>query len=127
VPSRAKPRCRPIGAAVLSALPPARASVTDGLIGAELGNLGEADSESRIGRVERAVRRALIANNGQPLLTIHFLEYAYPRVDRYQHWHYKSVYVAAKKFAVNVAGPGRAIVIWVPKPELADLISPKHD
>jgi hypothetical protein len=72
----------------------------------------------RVGKLQRQIRRALIAAD-RPLLTIDLLEYGFPRLDRYRHWHYKSVYRAARKFAVNVAGPGRAIVIWAPNPELA--------
>ena len=81
--------------------------------------------KNRIGRVERAIFRALVTAGDRPLLTINLLEHAYPRVvdDRYRRWHYKSVYRAARKFAVNVAGPGRAFIIWGPKPELAEKIS----
>jgi hypothetical protein len=79
--------------------------------------------KNRVGRIQKQIRRAFIASSGRPLLTIDLLEYGYPRVDHYERWHYVSIYRAASKFAVRVGGPGRAFIIWGPKPELADLVS----
>ena len=81
---------------------------------------------NRVGRIQRQIKRAFIASGGQPLLTIHLLEHGYPRVDHYERWHYVSIYRAASKFAVHVAGPGRAFVIWAPNRELAALLAEMH-
>jgi hypothetical protein len=79
--------------------------------------------KNRIGRVQRRIRRAFIASEGRPLLTIDLLEHAYPRVDRYQRWHYKTIYKSAEKAAERVGGPGRAFIVWGPNRELAERLA----
>ena len=86
---------------------------------------------NRVGRIQRRIARALIASDG-PLLTVDLLEAAYPRVTPpYEHWRYKTIYKSAEKFAVNVAGPRRAFIIWGPNRELAERLaedaSAEHD
>ena len=66
---------------------------------------------NRVGRIQRQIKRAFIAAEGRPLLTIGLLERGYPRVAHYELWHYTSIYRAASKFAVRVGGPGRAFDI----------------
>jgi hypothetical protein len=66
-------------------------------------------AKPREGRVRRAVRRALIAAGGRPLMTRDVLAWAYPRLERFKCWHYKSVYRAAPRYAVK---RGR---VWMPR------------
>jgi hypothetical protein len=63
----------------------------------------------REGRVMRAVRRALIAASGRPLTTRDLLRWAYPKLERFQCWHYWSIYRTAPRYAVK---DGR---YWVPR------------
>jgi hypothetical protein len=39
----------------------------------------------------RQCRRAMIAAGGRPLFTRELLRWAYPRIERFQCWHYWSV------------------------------------
>ena len=57
----------------------------------------------------RAVRRALIAASGRPLTTRDLLRWAYPKLERFQCWHYWSIYRTAPRYAVK---DGR---YWVPR------------
>jgi hypothetical protein len=59
-------------------------------------------SNPREGRIMRACRRALIAAGGQPLMTRDLLRWAYPRVERFQCWHYWSIYRAAPRYAIKI-------------------------
>ena len=61
----------------------------------------------------RACRRALIAAGGRPLMTRDLLRWAYPRVDRFQCWHYKSIYRAAPRYAIKVDR------VWLPRRDMA--------
>jgi hypothetical protein len=61
----------------------------------------------REGRIQRACRRALIAAAG-PLRTRDLLKWAYPGVE-HEFWHYKSIYRAARRYAVNIDR------VWVPR------------
>ena len=87
--------------------------------------------KTRIGRIQKRIRRAFIESNGAPLLSAHLLASCYPRLDCYRPWHYKSVYRAASKFAVRISRPGRAVAIWGPNRELAERLaedaSAEHD
>lgn len=69
-----------------------------------------------VGKVQRGVRRALIASEGAPLRTAGLLRWCYPRLTKFEHKHYRALYHAAPKFAVKLGKDGRAI-IWGPKPE----------
>ena len=79
-------------------------------------------SESRIGRVKRAVRRQFILSDGQPILTRSVLERAYPRLSRFTDWHYLAARRALRQEAVvigrNRYGRGRPN-LWVPKRDMA--------
>ena len=81
--------------------------------------------KNRIGKLQRATRRALIYSDAQPVTTRDILRVAYPRQDRFLHWQYKDARRAAPRFAIpsgrSDRGKGRA-VNWVPRPELLDLI-----
>ena len=66
-------------------------------------------SRRREGRVMRACRRALIAAGGRPLLTRDLLRWAYPRIERFQCWHYWSIYRAAPRYAVKIDR------VWLPR------------
>jgi hypothetical protein len=75
---------------------------------------------NRVGRVQKAVRRALITSDGTPVPTGEIMLWAFPRLDgRYGHgsWRYWSVHRAARKFAVRVGKQGHSIV-WAPNAEL---------
>ena len=72
------------------------------------------------GRVQKAVRRALIASDGKPVSTSEIMAWAFPRLDgRYGHgsWRYWSAHRSARKFAVRVGKRG-GTVVWAPRPEL---------
>jgi hypothetical protein len=60
----------------------------------------------------------MIAADGRPLFTREFLRWAYPRLERFQCWHYWSVYRALKRYAIR---DGRT---WAPNAELRRLINP---
>ena len=70
---------------------------------------------SRVGRVQRQVRRCLVAHNG-PVPFAELLVWTYH--DR-RPWRWR-VYLALKRYGVNV---GRGL--WAPNAELAETISPK--
>lgn len=73
-----------------------------------------------IGRVQKAVRRSLIASDGKPVPTGEIMLWAFPRLDgRYGSgsWRYWSVHRAARKFAVRVSKQS-GTVVWGPRPEL---------
>ena len=60
----------------------------------------------------RACRRALIAAGGRPLMTRDLLRWAYPQIQCFACWHYKSIYRAAPRYAVKV---NRA---WLPRRDM---------
>ncbi len=64
-------------------------------------------SVPREGRIQRAVRRALIASDGRPLKTRDLLRWAYPGTE-HEFWHYKSIYRAAPRYAVKIDR------VWMP-------------
>jgi hypothetical protein len=70
----------------------------------------------RVGRVQRQIKRAFIASNGQPLTSTELLRWCWPRERR--RWHYKELMVAASRFARRIGrsqtGSGRAY-LWAPK------------
>ena len=77
--------------------------------------------KGRIGRIERAARRELIARNGGPATTGDFVRRAWPRLTRFEIRHYRSARRAAEKFAVRLGrserGRGKP-VIWIARPAL---------
>jgi hypothetical protein len=73
--------------------------------------------------VQKQIRRAFIANNGRPLLTIDLMRYVFPRTSRCEPWRYWSVHRAATKYAVKVGRCGKGN-LWGPTPELAQKIKP---
>jgi hypothetical protein len=82
----------------------------------------EVMAKNRIGRVQRAVRRALIAAE-RPVCTGEIMRWAFPRLDRYEPWRYWSVHRAASKFAIRLGKQGGSI-IWGPAPDATYL---RHD
>jgi hypothetical protein len=77
-------------------------------------------AKDRVGRVQRQIRHAFVASNGEPLTIRQFLAFAYPKVDRYSHWHYAGCNRALPRFGVCLGrqpGHGRPN-LWAPKPEL---------
>jgi hypothetical protein len=76
----------------------------------------------RVGRVQRAVRRALIAAGGQPVPTRELMRWCWPRASRYRNWDYCTVRRAAERWCVRVGNVGRA-VLWAPNEGLARLLS----
>ena len=71
----------------------------------------------RVGKVQRGVRRALIASDGAPLLTRDLLQWAFVREARYKVRHYSSLHRAAPRFAVKLGRCGKGN-LWAPRPEL---------
>ncbi len=72
----------------------------------------------RIGKIELRIRRAFIANLGQPLTTPELARRCY-HVTKLKRWHRYNVRRAASKFAIRVGygrGPGPP-VMWAPKPK----------
>jgi|SRR4029453_847469 hypothetical protein len=74
-------------------------------------------SESRLGRIRRAVRRAFILSSGKPILASDVIARAFPRIIRPQDWHRWSVRRALLKEAVVIGrtriGRGRPN-LWAP-------------
>jgi hypothetical protein len=72
----------------------------------------------RVGRVQRQIRRAFIANNGQPLTTNVLMRWAYPQLRKPFHWCYRQLWEAAERYATRIGrsktGSGRPW-LWVPK------------
>ena len=68
-------------------------------------------SEKRIGRCKRAVKRAFIVADGQPILARDVIDRAFPRIERVEDWHRWSVRRAllqeAEIVARNRFGRGR--------------------
>jgi len=60
-----------------------------------------AGQSSRVGRIGRQIRRALIAA-GKPLSTVELVAYAYPRQIRFERWQFNSVRRAAPRYAVRI-------------------------
>jgi len=52
----------------------------------------------------------MIAAGGRPLMTRDLLRWAYPQIQRFACWHYKSIYRAAPRYAVKVDR------IWMHRP-----------
>jgi hypothetical protein len=75
-------------------------------------------SKSRIGRLRRAIKRAFIASNGQPLTTTAILQRAYPRFMRIPSGYRWGLRRALRQEAVAIArmrfGRGRPN-LWLPK------------
>jgi hypothetical protein len=68
------------------------------------------------GRIQRQVRRCLIAAHGNPVYFDQLVEWSYFG----RHVRRAPIYRALKKYAVNV-GYGK----WAPNADLAECISPK--
>jgi hypothetical protein len=77
-------------------------------------------SENRIGRIRRAVRRAFIASDGEPILARAVIERAFPRVKCPTDWQRWSVRRALLRDAEMIGrmlkGRGRPN-LWAPKTE----------
>jgi hypothetical protein len=67
---------------------------------------------NRIGRVQRRVRRALVAGGGQPVPFSALISWSYLS-RRAAHWQRWSIYRAPRRWGVNV---GRGL--WAPNAEL---------
>jgi hypothetical protein len=80
----------------------------------------------RIGRVQRQVRRALVANNCKPLSIGELLAWCYPAASGHPRWHRWSIHRALPKFAVplgrNSGRQGRPM-IWSPSAEICRLVA----
>jgi hypothetical protein len=61
------------------------------------------------GRIQKAIKRAFIANNGQPLTAGTIRHYAYPRLTSHEPWHYCVIRHACESLGcvpVNERRPG---------------------
>src|SRR5512132_2785734 len=78
-------------------------------------------SDSRVGRVKRAVKRAFILSDGKPILASAVIAMAFPRVKRPTDWQRWSVRRALLQEAVCIArhrrGRGRP-GLWSPNPTI---------
>jgi hypothetical protein len=74
-------------------------------------------AKSRIGRIRRAIRRAFIVSDGQPLTTTEILRRAYPRFKCYPSGHRHGLRRALRQEAIAIArmrlGRGRPC-LWLP-------------
>jgi hypothetical protein len=77
----------------------------------------------REGRVQRQIRRRLIAANGRPLCSTDFLSWAYPHLERFKRWHRQSCRRALLRYAVPIgrAGGRGTPVIWAPRDMSRDM------
>ena len=78
-------------------------------------------SKNSTGHVQKAVRRALIASDGQPVLTAELMRWAFPRQTTYRPNRYWSVHLAARRIAIKLGRCGKGN-LWGPRPELLALI-----
>jgi hypothetical protein len=81
----------------------------------------------RVGRVQRQVRRALVAAGGRPLSTTDLLRWSYPHLRRFECWRCQAVRRAAPKYAVPVGRRrSRGLpIMWAPNAKLLRLIAPR--
>jgi hypothetical protein len=80
--------------------------------------------KDRVGKLQRATRRAFAYSNGEVITTADILRHAFPRLTRFEPWRYQDARRAALRFAVRVgrsSGKGRPVV-WRPTPTLLALI-----
>jgi hypothetical protein len=80
----------------------------------------------RVGRIQRQIRRALIANNCKPLSIRELLRWCYPAVKQHPRWHRWSIHRALPKFAIphgrNTERQGRPM-IWSPRSEICRIVA----
>ena len=78
-------------------------------------------SESRVGRIRRAVKRCFILADGAPITIRQVMERSYPRLQRFTAWHYLAARRALRKEATIIArnrhGRGRPN-LWSPNPAI---------
>jgi hypothetical protein len=70
--------------------------------------------KTRLGRIQRQIRRALIAAGGMPVRTRELLRWCYPQAKQFEWRHRSSVHRAVHRFAVNLKRG-----LWAPNDELA--------
>jgi hypothetical protein len=71
----------------------------------------------REGRLARQIRRAFVAAGGKPRCMGELLRWAYPALDRFEHWHRGNVRRVLPRYAepVGRSSRGRGLpVIWAP-------------
>jgi hypothetical protein len=81
--------------------------------------------KNRVGKLQRATRRAFIYSDAQPITTADILRHAFPHLTRFEPWRYQDARRAAKKFAVRIGRSecGRGCPVrWIANPELMALI-----
>jgi hypothetical protein len=71
----------------------------------------------RVGKVQRGVRRGLIASDGVPQPTASLLPWCYPRAARFELKHYQSLWRAAPRFAIKLGRRGKGN-LWAPNAAL---------
>ena len=73
----------------------------------------------RVGRVQRAAQRELIAADGEPVTTTEIMRRAYPRLTTFPDWLNSQARLSATRFAISVgrstSGSGRPR-LWKLKP-----------
>lgn len=55
----------------------------------------------REGKIQRAIRRAFIASDGQPLRPRDLVRFAYPELEQFRSWHFWSIRRAAPRYAIK--------------------------
>jgi hypothetical protein len=68
------------------------------------------------GRIQRAIARAYLLSDAQPITAGHVRRYAFPRCSSHERSHYRSIRLAFESIGCRVVGgreAGRAIV-WAP-------------
>jgi hypothetical protein len=74
--------------------------------------------DRREGYKQRAVRRLLIAANGQPVTTVQIMEAIYLRGEPWTDWRWDWARRSASRYAVRVLKPRSRPLLWRGKPNL---------
>ena len=72
--------------------------------------MGTFPGPDRLGKRQKLIRRAFIANDGQPLTFRELRDWAFPRNHNHPAWHKKSMWLALQRFGRRI-GWG----LWAPK------------
>src|SRR5262249_13797445 len=76
----------------------------------------------RIGRVQRQARRLFTSTRAKPVSTCEVVRQCYPRLTKFEPWHYAEARRAVARWAIMVGLAARrgAPVVWTPRPEFVD-------
>jgi len=71
----------------------------------------------KVGHYQRRIRRCFILSNGEPVKTSVLLHACYPKVEKFERWHWNAVTRAAHRFGTS---PKRGW--WMPNADLMRFI-----